>query len=87
MTDQVIRLVRGPEPMREGEYPDVMWVGYGKPAVHSIVLEESNLGTYGIMWYVARDEVGVVIKKMNALHVAYVEYFAPDKDKEEKLQS
>ena len=39
-----------------------------------IEVEEDNLGTYGIRWFVAYDEQGRIIGKINALQVIEVEY-------------
>lgn len=69
-----IKIVNGPEPMREGEYPDSFWVGYGNPVVDRIEEENENLGTYGITWFVAYDSSGNAIGKLNATHVASVKY-------------
>ena len=71
---QNIKQVVGPEPKREGEYPDQLWIGYGIPPVARIEYEEQNLGTYGIGWFVAYSEDGAIIRKMNAAHVAVVNY-------------
>lgn len=73
-----IKSVFGPEPMRADEYATSFQVGYGKPTVHRIEVEEQNLGTYGIMWFVAYDENGEQIGRMNALHTSEV-YYYPEK--------
>jgi hypothetical protein len=74
-----IRQVVGPEPRRDGEYPDQFWVGYGKPEVHSIEQVHENCGTYGIEWFVAYAEDGSTIGKMNAAHTSTVFYFQEEK--------
>lgn len=72
-----IKRVTGAEPRREGEYPTTFWVGYPKTGdtVHHIFEETENLGQYGITWFVAKRKDGSPIAKMNALHVAEVEYY------------
>lgn len=80
MTKEKIKGVYGGEPYREGEYPAAMVVGYEmfradtNSLVHNIEIEEQNLGTYGITWYKAFRADGHMLGKMNALHVAMVEY-------------
>lgn len=73
-----IKQVVGPEPRRDGEYPNQFWVGYAHGhadnKVARIEYEEQNLGTYGIGWFVAYREDGSIIGKMNAAHVAVVNY-------------
>lgn len=70
---QRIKQVFGPEPRRDGEYPEQFYVGYGE--VHRIETEEQNLGTYGITWFVAIREDDSIVGKMNAAHVASIYYF------------
>ena len=71
---KIIRSICGAEPMREGEIPDHFHVGYA--GITRIEVEEQNLGTYGIMWFVVfkGDEEA---HRMNALHVATVSYQQP----------
>lgn len=76
-----IQTIYGQEPVREGEYPDGMWIGmdlfrmgHGNTKITRIDIEEDNLGTYGIKWFVGYDENGAVVKKMNALFVATIIY-------------
>lgn len=77
-----IRRVVGAEPKRDNEYPGFYWVGFPKGTIHSVhTIEavEQNMGSYSIVWFVARREDGSAIGKMNALHVAEVEYYPPEK--------
>jgi hypothetical protein len=78
---KIIQVV-GVEPMREGEYPNQLWVGYPHfklgDKITRIECEEQNLGTYGISWFVGYREDGSVVAKMNAAHVEYVRYETTD---------
>lgn len=82
MSEQKIKCVQGIEPRRDGEYPECLYVGFAHNhvdnKVHRIEVEEQNLGTYGIVWYVGYREDGSIIKRMNASHVSSVEYFKPE---------
>lgn len=86
MPKERIKGVYGGEPMREGEYPAAMVVGYQMfgpntdSTVHNIETEEQNLGTYGIHWFKAFRADRHMLGKMNALHVSMVEYFREDND-------
>ena len=77
---QKIRQVIGPEPRRDGEYPNQFWVGYGNPVVHNIEQVHENCGTYGIEWFVAYTKDGSLIGKMNAANVESVFYFPPGEE-------
>lgn len=70
MTD-IINFVCGPEPMREGEYPDCVLVG--SDGITRIEVREDNLGTYGIKWFdaYAGDRL---VSSFNAVHIAVVKY-------------
>lgn len=76
---QKIKMVVGTEPRREGEYPVAFVVGQApyhmSQPVYNIVQVDENLGTYGIVWFVAYDKEGNMIGKMNALHTETVQYF------------
>lgn len=78
-----IRSVVGTEPRRENEYPMQMAIGWAiptgtteppPPKIARIVCHEQNFGTYGILWYIAYDEDGSELMRMNALSVAEVYY-------------
>lgn len=73
-----ITCVVGPEPRREGEYPEQFMVGYAHRHVDNkvarIEYEEQNFGTYGIGWFVAYHEDGRLLGKMNAAQVVSVHY-------------
>ena len=69
---QAIKGISGAEPHREGEYPVAYAIGFDD--VVRIEEQNENLGTYGITWFVALKEDGSIVGKMNAAHVAHVEY-------------
>ena len=80
MPKEKIKGVYGGEPMRQGEYPAAMVVGFNmfgldSSLVHNIETEEQNLGTYGILWFKAFRADGHMLGKMNAAQVSLVEYF------------
>lgn len=66
-----IKRIDGAEPHREGEYGWSYVVGYG--GITTIEEQTENLGSYGITWFVVKRGEDP-IAKMNALHVAHVEF-------------
>lgn len=78
-----IKLVAGAEPHREGEYPTTLCRGWAAPGssrekpgplIDRIEAVEQNLGTYGMVWYVAYSVDGVELLRLNAAHTAEVHY-------------
>lgn len=69
---KAIRRVVGAEPKASDEVPHAISVGWDR--VVEIREENENLGSYGITWFVGYDKDGNPSLKMNALHVAFVEY-------------
>lgn len=76
---QKIKSVVGPEPMREGGYPESMVVGLrpwqqGDMEI-AYILRSNNLGTSQPAWYVGYHKDGHILKQMNETYVASVEFF------------
>lgn len=74
---KVIKSISGPEPLREGEYPDSYTVG--NSGVTRIESREQNLGTYGIIWFdIFSGET--IIASVNGLYVASIVYAQKEKE-------